>query len=121
MNTDKIYAESIANQYAVKDATKVVQLRKLDQKAKLPADVFTYIYGILSTLLLGIGMCLCMKVIGSGTTAMTAIGVVVGVVGIAGMSTNYPIYKKILEKGKNKYGSDIIRLAKEITDEESAD
>lgn len=121
MNTDKIYAESIANQYAVKDTTKVVQLRKLDQKAKLPANVFAYTFGILSTLLLGIGMCLCMKVIGSGTTAMTAIGVVVGVVGIAGMGTNYPIYKKILEKGKNKYGSDIIRLAKEITDEESAD
>ena len=121
MNTDKIYAESIANQYAVKDATKVVQLRKLDQKAKLPANIFAYTFGILSALLLGIGMCLCMNVIGSGTTAMTAIGVVVGIVGIAGMYTNYPAYKKILEKGKSKYGSDIIRLAKEITDEESAD
>ena len=121
MNTDKIYAESIANQYAVKDTTKVVQLRKLDQKAKLPANIFAYTFGILSALLLGIGMCLCMNVIGSGTTAMTAIGVVVGIVGIAGMGTNYSAYKKILEKGKSKYGSDIIRLAKEITDEESAD
>ena len=120
MNTDKIYAESIANQYAVKDTTKVVQLRKLDQKAKLPANIFAYTFGILSALLLGIGMCLCMNVIGSGTTAMTAIGVVVGIVGIAGMGTNYPAYKKIIEKGKSKYGSDIIRLAKEITDEESA-
>ncbi|MDD7231716.1 MAG: dihydropteridine reductase [Clostridiales bacterium] len=121
MNTDKIYAESIANQYAVKDATKVVQLRKLDQKAKLPANIFAYTFGVVATLLLGIGMCLCMNVIGSGTTAMTAIGVVVGVAGIAGICTNYPIYKKILEKGKNKYGSDIIRLAKEIADEESKD
>ena len=30
MNTDKIYAESIANDYAKKDATKVMQLRKLE-------------------------------------------------------------------------------------------
>lgn len=37
MNTDKIYAEQIANEYASKDASKVVALRKLDVKAKLPA------------------------------------------------------------------------------------
>lgn len=43
MNTDKIYAESIANEYAPKDTSKVVALRKLDKKAKLPAEIFTYI------------------------------------------------------------------------------
>lgn len=41
MNTDKIYAEQLANKYAPKDTTKVVALRKLDTKAKLPATVFT--------------------------------------------------------------------------------
>ena len=38
--------------------------------------------------------------------------------GIAGISVNYPIYKKLLAKGKNKYASDIIRLAGEIADEQ---
>lgn len=33
MNTDKIYAEQLANEYAPKDTSKVVALRKLDQKA----------------------------------------------------------------------------------------
>ena len=42
MNTDKIYAEQLANEYAPKDTSKVVALRKLDAKAKLPANVFTY-------------------------------------------------------------------------------
>ena len=37
MNTDKIYAEQLANEYAPKDTSKVVALRKLDAKAKLPA------------------------------------------------------------------------------------
>ena len=32
MNTDKIYAEQLANEYAPKDTTKVVALRKLDTK-----------------------------------------------------------------------------------------
>ena len=35
MNTDKIYAEQLANEYAPKDTSKVVALRKLDVKAKL--------------------------------------------------------------------------------------
>ena len=32
MNMDKIYAEQLANEYAPKDTTKVVDLRKLDTK-----------------------------------------------------------------------------------------
>ena len=35
MNTDKIYAEQLANEYAPKDTSKVVALRKLDAKAKI--------------------------------------------------------------------------------------
>ena len=62
MNTDKIYAESLANEYAPKDTSKVVALRKLDRKAKMPATIFTYTFGVLSALITGIGMCLSMKV-----------------------------------------------------------
>ena len=50
MNTDKIYAESIANQYAPKDTSKVVALRKLDAHAKRPAAIFTYTFGIAAAL-----------------------------------------------------------------------
>ena len=52
MNTDKIYAEQLANKYAPKDTTKVVALRKLDTKAKLPATVFTYTFGIVTAMVL---------------------------------------------------------------------
>ena len=41
MNTDKIYAEAIANEYAPKDTSKVVALKKLDRKAKSRANIFT--------------------------------------------------------------------------------
>ena len=37
MNTDKILAESIAKDYAPKDNSKIVALKKLDNRAKLPA------------------------------------------------------------------------------------
>ena len=118
MNTDKIYAEQLANEYAPKDTSKVVALRKLDAKAKMPATIFTYTFGIIFALIFGTGMCLAMNVIGSGSAAMTALGIVVGIIGIIGVSVNYPIYKKLLENGKKKYAFEIVQLAKEISDEE---
>ena len=36
MDTDKIYAEHLANEYAPKDTSKVAALRRLDARAKLP-------------------------------------------------------------------------------------
>ena len=116
MNTDKIYAESIAKEYAPKDNSKVVALRKLDSKAKLPATVFTYSVGIVSALIFGTGMCLAMQTIGSTTTHLV-LGIILGIIGMFGCGINYPIYKKMLEKGKQKYAYDIIELAKKISGE----
>lgn len=117
MNTDKIYAEQIANEYAPKQTSKVKALKKLDAKAKNPATIFAFTFGIISSLILGTGMSLAMGVIGGGTPLMMALGIVIGCVGIAGVSGNYPIYKKILTKSKNKYATDIIKLANEIANE----
>ena len=116
MNTDKIYAEQLANEYAPKDTSKVIALRKLDARAKLPATVFTYTFGIIAALVTGVGMCLSMKVIGSGTAAMFILGVIIGIVGFFGMGVNYPIYKRLLAKGKKKYAFEIMELAKEISE-----
>lgn len=116
MNTDKIYAESLANEYAPKDTSKVRALKKLDRKAKLPANVFAYTFGIATALIAGIGMCLSMNVIGKGTAGYMVLGVIIGILGLAGMAVNYLIYKKLLEKGRQKYAFEIIELAKQISD-----
>lgn len=117
MNTDKIYAEQIANEYAPKEASKVVALRKLDAKAKRPAQIFAYSFGVVAALVMGVGMCLSMNVIGDGSTLMLVLGIIIGVVGIAMAGINYLIYKVLLKKGKEKYAYDIITLAKEISGE----
>lgn len=116
MNTDKIYAEQLANEYVPKDTSKVIALRKLDARAKLPATIFTYTFGIIAALITGVGMCLSMNVIGSGTIAMFVLGVIIGLMGLLGMGINYPIYKKILANGKRKYAFEIMQLAKEISE-----
>lgn len=113
---DKVYAESIAKEYAPQTESKVVALRKLDRKVRRPAEIFAFSFGIVAALILGVGMCLAMNVIGSGTPAMMALGIVVGLLGIAGVGTNYTIYKKILKNRKDKYADDVIALAKSITE-----
>ena len=115
MNTDKIYAESIANEYAPKDSSKIAALRKLDRKAKLPATIFTYTWGIISALVFGMGLCFGMQVIGSGIADMV-IGIAIGIIGMLGCGVNYPIYTKMLEKGKKKYAYEIVELAREISE-----
>ena len=117
MNTDKILAEAIAKDYAPKDNSKIVALKKLDRQAKKGAEIFAYIFGSVCSLVLGIGMCFAMGQIGDGSITTMILGIIIGLLGILGVSINYPIYKKLLQKGKEKYGSDIIRLAKEIAEE----
>lgn len=116
MNTDKIYAEQLANEYAPKDTSKVVALRKLDARAKRPANIFAYTFGIITALVTGVGMCLSMNVIGNGSTVMFVLGVIIGIIGLAGMGVNYPIYQKLLKNGKQKYAFEIMELAKEISE-----
>ena len=115
MNTDKIIAESIAKEYAPKDNSKIVALKKLDNRAKLPATIFTYSCGIISALVFGTGMCLAMQVIGGGIIGMV-LGIIIGIIGLIGCGVNYPVYKKMLEKGKAKYAYEIVQLAREISE-----
>lgn len=117
MNTDKIIAEKIAGEYAPKQASKIVALKKLDRLAKRKAEIFAFTFGIVFALVLGLGMSFAMGVLGDGSITYMVVGIVIGLLGIAGISINYLIYKNLLQKGKEKYGNDIIRLAQEIAEE----
>ena len=113
MNQNKILAESIAKDYMPKNDSKIGALKRLDAKVKRPPTVFAYILGSIFSLVAGTGMSLAMKVIGSTTQDMI-LGIVIGTVGFAVCTVNYPIYKAILKKRKAKYAFEIVELAKEI-------
>lgn len=117
-NLDKVYAEKIAEEYAPKKASKVLALKKLDQKVKNPVNIFAYTFGIVGSLVLGTGMSFAMGVIGNNNTTSMVMGIIIGLVGIAMVSINYPIYKKWLSTRKQKYAFEITELAKEIASEE---
>ncbi len=113
---DKVYAESVAKDYMPKETNKVRQLKKLDERAKLPAFITAMTLGIIGTLIFGTGMCFGLGVFGTGAIFMF-IGVLLGIVGAAVCIINYPLYNKLLKKGKEKYAFEILELAKEITGE----
>ena len=110
---NKNYAEKLINEYSEKKVTKLDELKALDSKVKRPALIFAYIFGTIGSLVLGVGMCLAMKIIG-GTTPLMIIGIIVGLIGIAMVSTTYPIYAKILKSRKAKYADEIISKSNEL-------
>ena len=108
MQTNQInQINKIKEDYIEKEQTNFDKLKELDKKVKRPAQIFAYVFGSISSLILGTGMCLAMKVIGNAM----ALGIVIGVVGIALVSGNYFIYKKILSSRKNKYKTQVLALA----------
>ena len=113
---DKVFAESVAKEYMPKETNKVRQLKKLDERAKFPAFVTALSLGIVGTLIFGTGMCFGLGVFGSGVI-FVVIAVLLGTAGIAACVINYPLYKRILKKSKEKYAFEILELAKEIAEE----
>lgn len=105
----KFDEERLREEYTPKKKSAISEAIKLDKKVKLPVHIFAYSYGILGSLILGVGMCLAMEVLASGTFFMI-LGIIIGLVGIAMISTNYPIYKVYLRNRKEKYASQIILI-----------
>ena len=107
MNTDreeqKKVAERILRSYAPKEENGAAALRRLDKKVRLPATLFGWLFGCLAALVLGVGMCLAMEVIGC--------------VGIAMACVTYPIYSAILRSRRKKYASAVETLGRNILSE----
>ncbi len=114
MNTDKIYAEVIANEYSAKISRKVIALQKLDKWVKHPARIAAVSLGITSLLLNILGLALLTELFLSADTVYKLFGIVLYAIGIIGMATSPLIYKKVFEYRKRENAYDVVELAKEI-------
>lgn len=115
-NDQQFMAQRIRTQYMEKQWAELDTLRKLDTKVKRPANVFAYVFGSISAIVMGSGMSLVMTDIGSvlGLSNTMILGIAIGVVGLGMALLTYPIYKKILNSRKKKYSADIIKLSDKI-------
>lgn len=105
--------KKIRGKYAppTKEETSMEQLRRLDESATKGATVVSLIVGIISALLLGVGMCCTMV---PGWEAYFIPGIAVGVVGIIGVIAAYPIYNHMVKRKREKLAPEIMRLSDEL-------
>ncbi len=104
--------EKIKSRYFQEETVKTDydKLVELDKKAKRPAKIYSYIFGIIGTLVMGFGMCLSMKVLFN----VMWLGVIIGLVGIVMVSCTNILHKNLLQQGKNKYSKEILDLSNKL-------
>jgi len=104
--------KKIREKYSVseKQEDKMEQLRRLDKSVTKPGTVVSLIIGIVCTLVMGTGMSMCMV----GGEALFIPGIIIGVIGILGVISSYPIYKAITKKRRDKLAPEIMRLSDEL-------
>ncbi|MGN0166319.1 MAG: dihydropteridine reductase [Lachnospiraceae bacterium] len=117
-NDQEYLVQKIRTQYTEKEHTQLDALRELDAKVKRPANVFAYVFGTISAIIMGCGMSLVMTDIGStiGMTETMVPGIIIGVVGMLLALINYPLHKSIMNSRKKKYADQIIKLSDKIMD-----
>lgn len=88
---------------------KMERLRRLDRSVTKTGMVVSIIVGVISTLVLGVGMCCTMVWEG-----LMLPGIVIGVVGIIGIISAYPLYTHVTKKQREKVAPEIIKLSDEL-------
>ena len=119
-NDQQFMAQKIRTQYMEKTPSELDNLRALDAKVKRPANIFAYVFGSISAIIMGAGMSLVMTDIGAtvGIASAMAPGIVIGVVGLCMALLTYPMYKWILNARKKKYGAKILSLSDKIMNQQ---
>jgi len=105
--------KAIRSKYAppTKEEATMEQLRRLDESAGTQATIVSIVLGVVSTLILGVGMCCTML---PGWEKFFVLGIIVGVIGIAGIAASYPVYTRLLKRKREELAPEIMRLTEEL-------
>lgn len=101
--------ERIRAKYIPPKENKMDQLRRLDKRVERKGVIPAICAGVVSTLVFGLG--LSMVILDSDHFAL---GVVIGIVGLAGAAASYPLYRYIIKMERKKLAPEILRLSEEL-------
>lgn len=115
-NDQEFLVQKIRTQYTEKEHSNIDELKALDKKVSRPANIFAYVFGSLGAIVMGSGMSLVMTDIGTtvGINNPMLIGIIIGIVGMATVIVNYPIYKGLINARRKKFAAKIISLSDKI-------
>ena len=107
--------EAIRSAYLPREEDPLESLRRLHAIPTRKAQAAALTVGILGTLLLGFGMSLCMTELGAAWGALDfAIGIPVGLAGIALAALAWPVYTRVLKRERERIAPEILRLTDEL-------
>lgn len=101
--------ENIRKKYLPQEETKMEKLRRLDKSTAQPGTIISIIVGITGTLIMGLGMSMCLE------WEQFVWGIILGISGIAILASAYPVFNKITQKRREKIAPEILRLSEEIS------
>ena len=102
---------NIRKKYLPREETKLEELKRLDGLVQSSGTMESLIVGVGGSLVFGLGMCLSLEVIGH----MIWLGILLGLIGTAGMLAAYPVHRKFFAKAKEKHTPRILELTAELT------
>lgn len=102
--------KKIREKYVTREESKMEQLKRLDKSTTKPGAVTALTVGIISTLIMGFGMCCTMV----WAETMFIPGIIIGVAGIGGIIMAYPVYSYITRMRRKKIAPEILRLTEEL-------
>lgn len=109
--------QQIRKNYTEPTPTDLDALKALDRKVTKPVATFAWIFGIASALVMGSGMSLMMTDLSTvlGLSRPMVPGLILGLLGLAGICVNYPLYAKALSRRRKKFAPQIIALSDRLS------
>ena len=104
--------ENIRKKYLLQEETKMERLRRLDKSAERSGTIISIIVGVVGTLIMGFGMCLCLE------WSQFIAGVIIGIAGMVILGLAYPIFKYVAKKRREKIAPEILDLINKIKGDE---
>ena len=102
---------NIRKKYLPRGETKLEELKRLDRLVQNSGVTESLCAGIGGCLVFGLGLCLAMEVIGH----MIWLGVILGLIGTAGMLAAFPVYRKFFNKAKAQHTPRILELSAQLS------
>lgn len=101
-----------------KEEDKMERLRRLDAGVTRKAQTVSLIFGVVGTLILGVGMSLIMSdlraILGARTDLAMPLGILIGLLGGVLACLAYPLYHIIIKRERKKIAPEILRLTDEL-------
>ena len=108
----------IREKYAEREESKMDRLRRLDRGVTQKAQTAALCFGVIGTLVLGMGMSLAMSEIGSmiGLEEQLSflLGIAIGVLGGILVGLAWPVYQWVTRHERKRIAPEILRLTDEL-------